>query len=339
MMKRVFPILLIAAALSACRGGSGTENNAPAEPSYGETYIEQYQPRDSVLIADQLRYGFRLQGVIDGNPLALLPEKPELPGIRFIGDWEIDTLATRSEGGLPCHDLDAHLRLTSFDAGSYELPELGAILGYYDGGTDTLRFPGRTVEFVNCPVDTTKFTPENIHIPPTDIVRFPWTAREWWTLIAIIAGSLLAAAGLVFLLWRLIRLNREKWVAVPQDPAHIRALRKIDAYRSDSYWAAEKQKGFYSGITDALKEYIGERYGFDAPEMTSHEVLHTLKRESTLPKDLRDGLGHLFEVADYVKFARHTAPDEENAAVVPFATRFVTQTYQQQLEEEQKKSV
>lgn len=339
MMKRSFlTIWLVAAALVSC-GGPSPEESAPAEPVYGETYLTQLQPRDSVLIADQLRYGFRLRGVIDGDPLELLPEKPELPGVRFIGEWQIDTLGTRSEGGLEVHDLDASIKLTSFDAGTYELPELGAVVSYYDGGHDTLLFEGRTLEVFNCPVDTTKFTPENINIPPTDIVRFPWTAKEWWTLIAFIGGGLLVLALLGFFLWRLIVLNREKWVAVPQDPAHIRALRKIDAYRGDSYWAPEKQKGFYSGITDALKEYIGERYRFDAPEMTSEEVLNHLKKGTDLPKELRDGLGHLFEVADYVKFAKHTAPDEENAAVVPFATRFVTQTYQQQLEEEQKKKV
>ena len=36
----------------------------------------------------------------------------------------------------------------------------------------------------------------------------------------------------------------------------------------------------------------------------------------------------LFETADFVKFAKHIAPDEDNAKVVPAAVRFVTSTYQ-----------
>ena len=157
-------VVLGAAVLTGC-GKEETATVTP-EPAYGEAYLQQLQPRDSVLIADQLRYGFRIRGVIDGNPFQPLPEKPALQGIRVIGDWEIDTLETRSEGGLEVHDLDAHIRLTSFDEGSYELPELGAVVGYYDGGSDTLRFEGRTLEVWNCPVDTTKFA------------RTCWTSRR-----------------------------------------------------------------------------------------------------------------------------------------------------------------
>ena len=40
------------------------------------------------------------------------------------------------------------------------------------------------------------------------------------------------------------------------------------------------------------------------------------------------------ETADLIKFAKFTAPDEYNAKVVPTAVRFVTETYQNALEEE-----
>jgi hypothetical protein len=42
----------------------------------------------------------------------------------------------------------------------------------------------------------------------------------------------------------------------------------------------------------------------------------------------------LFERADFVKFAKFTATDEENATVLPQAVHFVTATYQAELEEE-----
>ena len=47
-----------------------------------------------------------------------------------------------------------------------------------------------------------------------------------------------------------------------------------------------------------------------------------------MPKELQDGLKDLFERADFVKFAKFTASDDENAAALPFAVRFVTTTYQ-----------
>ena len=331
--KSILILTLLAGAFTAC----ADKDAAPAQeevPAFGESYLRQLQPRDSVLIADQLRYGFRIQGAIDGELFQPLPEKPALPGIRVIGEWEIATLGTRSEGGLEVHDLDAHIRLTSFDAGSYELPELGVVIGHDDDEADTLRFEGKTIDFVNCAVDTTKFTPENLHIPPTAIVRFPWTAAEKRRVAAWSAAGVVLLGLLILGIWWLLRRRRKALEAAIPDPPHIRALRKIDAYRSDAYWKPEKQKAFYSGITDALKEYIGSRYAFDAPEMTSGEVLQHLRKETDLDKDLRDGLGHLFEVADYVKFARHTADDAENAGVVPFAVGFVTRTYQEVLEKE-----
>ena len=45
-------------------------------------------------------------------------------------------------------------------------------------------------------------------------------------------------------------------------------------------------------------------------------------------------LKELFERADFVKFAKFTASEEENASALPVAVRFVTSTYQTDVEEE-----
>ena len=117
------------------------------------------------------------------------------------------------------------------------------------------------------------------------------------------------------------------------EPAHIRALRKLDKYRGDKFWKPENQKAFYSGVTDALREYIVARYGVGAMEMTTAEIFEDLKG-SGIPEDLYAEIKTLFERADFVKFAKFTATDEENATVLPQAVHFVTATYQADLEEE-----
>ena len=38
---------------------------------FGEAFLRPLQKRDSVLIADQLAYGFRLEGVQEGTQLAV----------------------------------------------------------------------------------------------------------------------------------------------------------------------------------------------------------------------------------------------------------------------------
>jgi hypothetical protein len=67
--------------------------------------------------------------------------------------------------------------------------------------------------------------------------------------------------------------------------------------------------------------------------MTSAEMLDQLKR-TDVPADCFVEMETLFTTADFVKFAKASASDEENAAALPAAVRFVTTTYQSMLEEE-----
>ena len=65
--------------------------------------------------------------------------------------------------------------------------------------------------------------------------------------------------------------------------------------------------------------------------MTTAEIFRELA-SGDVPQDLYDEMKALFERADFVKFAKYVASDEENASVVPSAVRFVTQTYQQEVD-------
>ena len=151
-------------------------------------------------------------------------------------------------------------------------------------------------------------------------------------------SGMLLVTLLVILAVCLTQLRRRRAAGEdkPKDPAYIVALRELDKWRGDKFWAPDKQKSYYSGITDALKNYIEDRFGVDAPEMTTAELFDALKQAEDLPADLREELRELFECADFVKFAKHTASQEENARALPTAVRFVTSTYQTVLEEEQK---
>ena len=68
--------------------------------------------------------------------------------------------------------------------------------------------------------------------------------------------------------------------------------------------------------------------------MTTAELFDALKDSRDLSPDLYSELKELFERADFVKFAKYTAPDEDNAKALPLAVRFVTSTYQSEIEEE-----
>jgi hypothetical protein len=299
----------------------------------GQAFLRQLQPRDSILIADQLEYGFQLDSVPEGTAVALPDFSPmSSDTLTLVRSWQLDTTARlrvrRSGGKARLYNLRGSIVLAPFEEGTYHLPDIPVLRG-----SDTLRFAGLEMEVKTMPVDTATFVLHDIK----GQIRYPLTFKE---LLPWIAAFWLLAV-LVILAVCLVQLHRRRAggeAAAPKDPAYIVALRELDKWRGDKFWAPDKQKAYYSGITDALKTYIEDRFGVDAPEMTTAELFDALRAEKDLPEELRQELQDVFECADFVKFAKHTASDEENARALPTAVRFVTSTYQTVLEEEQKSS-
>lgn len=294
------------------------------------SFLQPLQKRDSVLIADQLLYGFELKQVEEGTRFAL-PEwkNDEKGGMQAISPWIVDTVKVkRQKKGMPrLLDIRSSLLITSFDEGEYELPSIMVGRLSKDGVIDTLVFDPVRVEVKTMPVDTATFVPYDIK----GQVRYPLTMEE--VIPWLVGFWILAIAVIVTVCLVMMRKRKDDPAYVRQDPAHIVALRKLDTYRGNKMWAPEKQKAFYSGVTDALREYISSRYGISALEMTTAEIFADMKN-SDVPKELLAEIKELFERADFVKFAKYVASDDDNASVLPLAVRFVTETYQTEVEEE-----
>ena len=297
----------------------------------GQAYLKQLQPRDSILIADQVEYGFQLDSLAEGTAIAL----PEFTNesndtLTFVRGWQLDTTArlhVRQPGDkkrAELYNVQGSIVIAPFEEGTYHLPAIPVLRG-----KDTLIFEGLDMEVKTMPVDTATFQIHDIK----GQIRYPLTFQET---LPWIGGVLLLAALVALLVWWLRRRSSAAAAEAHKDPAYIVALRELDKWRGDKFWAPEKQKAYYSGITDALKTYIEDRFGVDAPEMTTAELFDALKGAEDLPADLREELRGVFECADFVKFAKHVASDEDNARALPTAVRFVTSTYQTVLEEEQK---
>lgn len=297
----------------------------PLSAQEKESFLRQLQKRDSILIADQLVYGVTLEGVKEGTVLALPEyEKDQLTeGVEIVKPWLLDTLGKHKE----TVDLEASLTITSFDEGEYSLPDLKIARTLPDGTTDTLVFKGQPLTVTTIPVDTTTFTVHDIR----GQISYPLTFEEVLPYILTVLGIALVAVAIFFV----VRYFRKRKAAVlaPPEPAHIVALRKLDLLRGNKYWAPEKQKQYYSGITDALREYIAARYEFGAMEMTTAEIFKYVK-DIDFPAEYKQPLKDLFETSDFVKFAKMTVDDDYNAKALPLAVRFVTDTYQKELDQD-----
>jgi len=310
-------------------------------------FLRHLQKRDSILVGDQLEYGFRMEGLEDGTILGF-PSLAE-SSMELVSDWQTEVVARRSQGaGKPdLIDVEATIRVAAFEEGQYKLPPI--IIGrvFPSGRIDTVFFDPMEFEVKTMPIDTATFQPH----PMKGLVETPFTWEElmytineiWLSFIAMLPWLLLAKWIIVFIIAgiciRQISQRRDlPKKSVIREPAHIVALKKLDGYRSNALWVPEKQKDFYTGVTDVLREYISRKYGISAMEMTSAELFREMEKvEGLAERDLAE-IKDLFHTADFVKFAKFVAPDEDNASAVPKAVRFVTETYQAELIEPEEKN-
>ncbi len=312
-------ILTVAAVLLA---GTGAFAQGGGVKEVEGSFLRPLQKRDTALIADQFIYGFTLKNVAEGTGF-MLPDLSK--GIRdsvdVVSPWMVDTVKTIKAGKKSrLYEIEAGFVVTAFDEGDFDLPPLAVRRTLPGDLVDTLVFNPQTLSVKGFQIDTTTY---RIHDLKGQI-RYPLTFKEilpW--LLAFYAVAILVILAVCLIMMR----KKASEGPVSREPAHIVALRKLDKYRGNRLWAPDKQKSFYSGITDILREYIVARFGVDAVEMTTAEIFSALEKAGEPDASLRDEARALFERADLVKFAKYVADDGDNASALPVAVRFVTSTY------------
>ena len=330
MKRLIYGVLTVAAVMiSLAASGQLAPQGKGMLIRSEDSFLEPLQKRDTALIGDQFRYGFHLKDVAEGTRFAL-PDfsKGFMDSVEIVSPFRVDTVKTYGgKNGPKSYDIDVSMVITSFDEGKYDLLPLSLVRASGVDRVDTLVFEPKTLDILTMPVDTATYQIHDIK----GQIRYPLKASELVPYIAAVIFLALVA----FLIWKFVLARRRrKGESQHSNPPYLVALRKLEKYRDGKYWAPEKQKAYYSGVTDALREYIDARYGIDAMEMTTAEIFKDLK-SAGVSADLYEEMKTLFETADFVKFAKASASDEENAAAVPTAVRFVTATYQSQLAEEE----
>ena len=110
----------------------------------------------------------------------------------------------------------------------------------------------------------------------------------------------------------------------PKLPPHQAAMKKIEEIKADKQVRREDPKLYYTELTEVLRTYIKDRFGFNALEMTSSEIIeHLLEvKDQQSISDLKT----LFMTADLVKFAKHAPMMNENDMNLVNAVDFINQT-------------
>ena len=98
----------------------------------------------------------------------------------------------------------------------------------------------------------------------------------------------------------------------------------IERIKAEKMTASENQKEYYTQLTDALRQYINERFGFNAMEMTSAEIIEHLNANGN--QEMMNELKEIFQTADLVKFAKYATLINENDLNLVNAIQFIDKT-------------
>lgn len=216
---------------------------------------------------------------------------------------------------------DAHtmlITLTSFDGSLYHLP---AFTVKVDG--KEVKSSDLALKVVEMEVDTTQL---NKMFPPKDVQDNPF---EWqdWSLSFWLSILLLLLVALTYYLY--VRLRAGKPIIthikiVKRLLPHQKAMKEIEQIKAEKMVTSENQKEYYTKLTDTLRRYIEERYGFSAMEMTSSEIIGRLMASGD--QQSLNELTQLFMTADLVKFAKYSTLINENDQNLVNAIDFINQT-------------
>lgn len=210
--------------------------------------------------------------------------------------------------------------LTAFDGNLYHLPPFKVKVNGKEYASSDL-----ALKVVEVEVDTTKmdqfFGPKDVQDNP--FLWADWSLPFWLSVLMLLV--------MVVGYYLYLRLCDNKPIIthikiVKRLLPHQKAMKEIEEIKANRMLTTEDSKEYYTKLTDTLRRYIEERYGFSAMEMTSSEIIDRLM--STDQQSL-DELRQLFTTADLVKFAKYSTQINENDANLVSAIDFINQTKQE----------
>lgn len=244
----------------------------------------------------------------------LKPKHYLVPGVEIVDVTDADTSALDND----MVRVSRKITLTSFDNNLYPIPGMKVKVNGKQYAGNTLALKVLTVD-----VDTVH---PNQFYPPKDVQDNPFLWSEWKGIVWIGFLLLVCCVALVYLF---VRLKQNKPIItkiriIKRVPAHQKALSAIEKIKAEKMQTSEDQKTYYTQLTDTLRQYIEERFGFSAKEMTSTEIIERLR--SNGDKTMIDELRELFTTADLVKFAKHSTLINENDLNLVNAVNFIDKT-------------
>lgn len=268
-----------------------------------------------ILIGEQAK--IKLQVSLDADKRVIFPVYPDtmVRGVEVLDVAKPDT-QWLNDGRRTL--ITQEYTITSFDSALYYLPPMEVMV-------DTQKYYSKALalKVYSMPVDT--LHPDQF-FGPKEIMSAPFAWEDWYVAIACV---LLFVPFLLLLIYLVKRIMDNKPIirkvkVEPQLPPHQLAMQEIERIKGEKAWQKGMSKEYYTELTDVLRAYIKGRFGFNAQEMTSSEIIDKLLEVND--KEAINDLRELFQTADLVKFAKHTPLMNENDANLVNAIDFINDT-------------
>ena len=193
-----------------------------------------------------------------------------LPNVEVVDIDKPDTIFMND--GKQCQITQRYV-ITAWDSSFYYLPP-------FKVKVDTTTYESMSLAFKVYTVDVDTLNAD-MFFPPRDIQDLPFSWTDWKQ---IAYGILLTIPLVILIIVLAILVKKGKPIfhivrRKKKLPPHQVAITEIERIKEERTWASEDSKEYYTLLTDALRTYIQERYGFSAMEMTSAEIIERLVQE------------------------------------------------------------
>lgn len=124
-------------------------------------------------------------------------------------------------------------------------------------------------------------------------------------------------------------------ILLPVKPAlspYERAINALIILKEKKLWEKGQEKEYFTDLTDILRTYLEQRFGINAMEMTTRQIISTLNNSDV--RDKKDYIREILNVADFVKFAKVRPLPSDNIKAFDNAMKFVEETKPAAISEE-----
>ncbi|MFM7018277.1 hypothetical protein [Flavobacterium sp.] len=233
-----------------------------------------------------------LKASVSNKDKVVFPKSKNFGALEVLNSYKIDTVKTNDKW-----ELIKKYGVTQFDTGKFTIPRIPILINGKPSYSDSLK-----VEVFNVKVDTLKQKMYDVK----DVAQVE-TSSNWWKYLL----GILLLAGIAAMVYWLIKKYQNQ--PKEEEPVYTSPIEKatslLQQLETKELWQKGEVKGYYSELTDIVRNYIEEEIEIPAMESTTSELIAELRRVANqkklkLSKETLENLEKVLMQADLVKFAK-----------------------------------